>query len=256
MAKTFGNYSLAKGVKETVEKIATDKVNQLRPPSKTAIVDQINTEEKYCMVTFVGESLSVKVPYNNVAPSYVGQYVRVGGPANDRRIEEVLGVTETEDMLAQYERRLQHLEQIAYANARPTADFDAGVSVPKVPMNTIIVAKNIEVNSLGEFVISIPGVYEYYARVQTAAYRDALWDMYVACMPISTGVQFDVDHVAMSYLVGSAEYVHADHSSAKGYYHFDAGDKIYVNMGCSGTATCRAYGSRLSMKLIDPDVPE
>lgn len=256
MNKQFGDFATAKAIKSTVEKIASDKVEQLRPALKTAIVDSINTAEKYCMVTYVGESLSVKVPYNNVAPSYVGQFVRVGGPANDRRIEEVLGQTDSEDRLGQLEKRCAYLEQKAYAIATATADFSATTGVPKAPINSIIgTPKNIDVNSLGEFTVSIPGVYEYYARVQTAAYRDIEFNMYVAHLP-SGGVQHDIDRVANVYLWGSGEYTQADTLTAHGIYHLGEGDKIYVNMGASGTATCRAWGTRLWLKLIDPDVLE
>lgn len=256
MDKSFGSYSLAKDIKKTVEKIATNKVEQLRPALKTAVVDLINTDEKYCMVTYVGENLSVKVPYNNVAPSYVGQFVRVGGPANDRRIEEVLGQTDSEDRLTQLEKRCTYLEQKAYAMAMPTADFNATTGVPKAPINQILgTPKNIDVNSLGEFTISIPGVYEYYCRVQTGADRDLQFDLYVARLP-NGGVQHDIDRVANAYLLGSNEYNQADTLTAHGLIHMDEGDKLYVNMGASDTAVCRAWGTKMWMKLIDPDVIE
>lgn len=256
MDKSFGNFSLAKDIKKTVEKIASDKVEQLRPALKTAIVDSINTDDKYCMVTYVGESLSVKVPYNNVAPSYVGQFVRVGGPANDRRIEEVLGQTDSEDRLGQLERRCAYLELKAYAIAKPTADFDATTGVPKAPINSIIgTPKNIDVNSLGEFTVSIPGMYEYYARVQTAAYRDTEFNLYVVHLP-SGGSPHDIDRVANVYLWGSGEYTQADTLTAHGLYHLSEGDKVYVNMGASATRTCREWGTKMWLKLIDPDVVE
>ncbi len=256
MDKSFGNFSLAKDIKKTVEKIASDKVEQLRPALKTAIVDSINTDEKYCMVTYVGETLSVKVPYNNVAPSYVGQFVRVGGPANDRRIEEVLGQTDSEDRLALLEKRCTYLEQKAYAMAQPTADFNATTGVPKAPINSIIgTPKNIEVNSLGEFVISIPGMYEYSCRVQTDDFRDTVFDMYVVKLP-NGGSPSDIDRVSNVYLWASGEYTEAAQMTASGLLHFGAGDKLYVNMGCNRTALCFAYGTRVWMKLIDPDVLE
>lgn len=256
MEHGFGDFSTAKAIKKTVEKIASDKVEQLRPALRTAVVDSINTVEKYCMVTYVGESLSVKVPYNNVAPSFVGQFVRIGGPANDRRVEEVLGTTDSEDRLAQHEKRLAYLEQKAYAIAKPTADFSATTGVPKAPINSIIgTPKNLEVNSLGEFVVTIPGMYEYYARVQTDDYRGAIFDLYFVYLA-SGGSPTDFDHVTSAYLLGSGEYTQADSMSVSGFIHMDEGDKVYVNMGANGTYTCFHYGTRMWLKLFDPDVIE
>lgn len=252
--KTLGNFSLAQEVKKTVEKIATDKVEQLRPAAKTARVDSINTVEKYCMVTFVGESLSVKVPYNNVAPSFVGQFVRVGGPANDRRIEEVLGVTESEDKLSEYEKRLAFLELKAYATASPVADFTATTGVPKVPNNQIRgTPKNIEVNSFGEFVISISGNYQYFSRVQVDDYRDAQLDLYVAVLPTDGGAQYDIDRANIMFLWGSGEYSDGDSLVCSNIEHFNAGDKVWSNIGANKNMNCHAFGTRMWLNLIDPD---
>ena len=254
--QSLGDFNLAKKVKASIEKVAKDKVEQLRPALRTAIVDSIHTVEKYCMVTYVGEVLSVKVPYNNVAPSFVGQFVRIGGPANDRRIEEVLGITDSEDRLALLEKRCARLELQAYAYAMPTAPFNSTAGVPKAPINQIIgTPKNIDVDSLGQFTVSIPGHYEYNVRFQTDDYRDTVVDIYVVHVPFGEA-PYDYDRGTNVYLWGSGEYTAEGQIIAHGIIHLNEGDMMYVNVGSNRDVTIHAYGTKFALKLFDPDIIE
>lgn len=80
-----------------VRNAVKEEINRASPPPKTARVVSIG--DKYCEVTYTGESTVVKVPYNNLAPSYEGQVVLIDGPAGDRRIVEVMGRTSIESRI-------------------------------------------------------------------------------------------------------------------------------------------------------------
>lgn len=84
-----------------VRNAVKEEVNRVSPPPKTARVVSIG--DKYCEVTYTGESTVVKVPYNNLAPSYEGQVVLIDGPAGDRRIVEVMGRTSIESRIEDVE---------------------------------------------------------------------------------------------------------------------------------------------------------
>lgn len=73
------------------------ELNRHSPAPRTANV--VSIHDRYCMVTYTGESSVVKIPYNNLAPSYEGQVVLIDGPAGDRRIVEVMGRTSIESRI-------------------------------------------------------------------------------------------------------------------------------------------------------------
>lgn len=114
----FDKYDLATRMSRLIQKVAKDEVEKQRPPLRTARVDEIFPNEefpdadKYAMVTYIGETTSVRVPYNNAIPSFIGQYVRIGGTVSDRRIEEILGDTLQDSTLADLQERIATLEAI------------------------------------------------------------------------------------------------------------------------------------------------
>lgn len=67
------------------------QINKLRPKPRYAIVKQINNDEKYAMVTYIGEDTLVKLPFGLDGPNETGQYVRIEGVPGDRYISSVLG---------------------------------------------------------------------------------------------------------------------------------------------------------------------
>lgn len=77
------------------------ELNRHSPAPRTANV--VSIHDRYCMVTYTGESTVVKIPYNNLAPSYEGQVVLIDGPAGDRRIVEVMGRTSIESRIDEVE---------------------------------------------------------------------------------------------------------------------------------------------------------
>lgn len=80
-----------------VHRAIESDVKRLHPDPRTARVVEIM--EGHCMVTYSGEDTIVKVPYNNLAPSHVGQVVLIDGPWDDRRIVEVMGPTTFENRI-------------------------------------------------------------------------------------------------------------------------------------------------------------
>lgn len=112
MTGELDSFSGANRVKRSIEKISTDAIDRLRPPSKTAEVREINLEQKYCMVVYLGEPSDnlVKVPFSNVVPSFIGQFVRISGMASDRVISEVMGATATETNVDALTTRVTKLE--------------------------------------------------------------------------------------------------------------------------------------------------
>lgn len=79
---------------KVIRNAAVQEVDRVRPEPRTARVVEIG--DGHCMVTYTGEGTVVKVPYNNLAPSHVGQVVLIDGPMGDRRIVEVMGRTSIE----------------------------------------------------------------------------------------------------------------------------------------------------------------
>ena len=86
---------------KVIRNTAVQEVNRVRPEPRTARVVEIG--DGHCMVTYTGEDTVVKVPYNTLAPSYVGQVVLIDGPMGDRRIVEVMGRTSMEGRIEDVE---------------------------------------------------------------------------------------------------------------------------------------------------------
>ncbi|AOE44535.1 minor tail protein [Gordonia phage Jumbo] len=77
------------------------EVAKLRPAPRYAVVKSINTEESYAEVSYVGEDSVVKVPFGNIAPTVVGQEVRIEGVTGDRYIAAVRGTSNLEEGIEQ-----------------------------------------------------------------------------------------------------------------------------------------------------------
>lgn len=74
--------------------IATEVAAQLQriaPRRRIAEVVSLDTVNRRAGVVYVGEINEVSLPYNLAVPAFVGQYVVVDGPPQDRSIVDVLG---------------------------------------------------------------------------------------------------------------------------------------------------------------------
>lgn len=97
----FNSIHTAGAMNRVIRKAAVQEIARIRPEPRTARVVEIR--EGHCLVTYTGENSVVKVPYNSLAPSYVGQVVLIDGPMGDRRIVEVLGRTTFEGRIEEVE---------------------------------------------------------------------------------------------------------------------------------------------------------
>lgn len=109
------SHSDAKLFRDTVRAIVRETLAKEMPPDRYARVegfvesDSGGEPERRVIVQYNGEpdGNHVTLPYNSVVPSYVGQWVRVGGAANDRHVTDLLGPPEAE-------RRVQEMSREAY----------------------------------------------------------------------------------------------------------------------------------------------
>ena len=82
--------------------IATEVAAQLQriaPRRRIAEVVSLDTVNRRAGVVYVGETNEVSLPYNLAVPAYIGQYVVVDGPPQDRSIVDVLGASGIEKQL-------------------------------------------------------------------------------------------------------------------------------------------------------------
>lgn len=99
-------FSTAQEWEQAIRAIARQEIDSARPGTRYAVVKEINREERYCMVIFVGEVDAVRVPYTDTAPAVVGQEVRIAGTNSDRYIESIRGYNDTEYRTASNESKL------------------------------------------------------------------------------------------------------------------------------------------------------
>lgn len=103
------SHSDAKMFRDTIRDIVRDEIAQLSPAERYAQVVRFVPGSRRVVVRYNGEpeGNEVTLPYNTAAPSHVGQWVRVGGPASDRHVVDLLGASEPE-------RRIQEMGREAY----------------------------------------------------------------------------------------------------------------------------------------------
>lgn len=90
---TLDDFYTAQRLDKIIETKVDSILNKKRPAPRYAVVKEINTDEKYAMVSYIGEDSIVKIPYGSVAPENVGDAVRIEGVPGDRYISDVLGDT-------------------------------------------------------------------------------------------------------------------------------------------------------------------
>lgn len=236
---------------------ADKQIDRKRPAPRYAIVKTIDEEDRSVGVVFVGDAEDniVRVPYNSVKPSAIGQAVKVGGPANDRVVEDTRGPDEDEARLDALTARILHLEKKAYANSKATADFAMGTSPSMLPFNlaTGVEPLNVSVAPTGSHTITIPGDYRYWGTIQLDDYRNNTTRIWFAVTP-NGGAQFDLQNLIQGVLLGSGEYTDTTPYTGTGLIHLGEGDQIYINgSNDSGTTTVWHTGARFGIELINPD---
>lgn len=129
------------------------ELNRLSPAPRTARV--VSIHERHCMVTYTGESTVVKVPYNNLAPSYEGQVVLIDGPAGDRRIVEVMGRTSIESRIDdtesfQFSPPLWWASMMTYPETYPVVMTNSSVDLGTTWVNAtpMLAPRDMEVSRL------------------------------------------------------------------------------------------------------------
>lgn len=119
----FSDLSIAQQIDAYVKQAVQKELQKHRPAPRYATVRTINTDDKSCMVTFIGETDHVRVVYNNIVPAEIGQHVRIEGTAGDRYISAIRGSTEADYKITAVEGTAADAN--AAAGAATTAAADA-----------------------------------------------------------------------------------------------------------------------------------
>lgn len=167
MGREIGEFGLAQDMIRAIQKVVRDEMNRLRPNPRYARVMEINEEDRSCVVSFIGEGDNpVRVPYGSVKPSDVGQEVRIGGTAADRRIEDVRGPDSSESRVMTLEEQLAE-RQFAFVRARmiggPSLNNTSDTKLPFV--QTPQPPLGIESDTSGGWVAPMDGYYDLSAKV-------------------------------------------------------------------------------------------
>ncbi|ANA87261.1 minor tail protein [Gordonia phage Kampe] len=96
MSLDFADPEFAAQLDSIIRKTVRAEIDKNRPAPRYAVVNSINLAQKYCMVTYTGETDSVRVPFNTVIPNEVGQEVRIEGTPGDRYITAIRGTSKLE----------------------------------------------------------------------------------------------------------------------------------------------------------------
>lgn len=78
-------------MRDIIERLVSRQLGQERPKPRYATVTTIDRTNRFCTVTFPGDSGAVKVAMGSIQPVAVGQTVRIAGVRGDRFIDDVLG---------------------------------------------------------------------------------------------------------------------------------------------------------------------
>lgn len=109
MANDPNSIFSAQKLESAIRMIVQSELGKSRPVPRYATVTEINREQRYCMVIYIGETEAVRVPYADIAPSVVGQEVRINGTGSDRYIEAIRGYNDTEARTAVNESSLAEM---------------------------------------------------------------------------------------------------------------------------------------------------
>lgn len=91
--------AFAKRFKGWIAAEVASQLQRITPRRRIAEVVSIDTGTRRAGVVYVGETNEVSLPYNLAVPAYVGQFVVVDGPPQDRSIVDVLGASGIEKQI-------------------------------------------------------------------------------------------------------------------------------------------------------------
>lgn len=89
----FGDFSFSLYMRDTIQRLAEERIEALRPRYRYGTVSSIDRVNRKCGVTLNGETAPVIVNMGSIQPAVIGQTVRVEGLRGDRFITDVMGLT-------------------------------------------------------------------------------------------------------------------------------------------------------------------
>ncbi|ADD80811.1 gp025 [Rhodococcus phage ReqiDocB7] len=241
MTKNFGNFNTAEELVRAMRQIAQDEISKARPALRSAEVISFVENEKAVMVRFVGEPEAVKVPYNSVAPSYAGQYVRVGGTQGDRAVQEVMG--DSDDLA-----RIKTLEDTSKARdpdflyhtivADWTPARAATVRVPFVGFveTSKFVDNPISIDPSGLVTFNEDGYYKIHSKMGFNTGSSGAEYVHGWLQKITPGGSWDIDQDTYDARGMDGERAEGG-IHLFGFSHFLAGEQLSVNIYTSAGRT-------------------
>lgn len=250
--KGFGAFALAQEVIQAIRSIVKEEMARERPNPRYARVQDIDPVDRSCIVSFIGEGDNpVRVPYGSVAPAEVGQEVRIGGIASDRRIEDIRGVSDTESRVMTLEEKIVE-RQFAMVHSRlAVTEFAVGAGVVKLPFTTTPQAPtSIATDSTGGWTVPVDGYYDIDSKVglvgDNGTTESKIW---LHVHPLA-GVDYDLDYDTFYHLSGSGNAVGRFSLRVGALWYLNQGDTVYVNAWQEETRSSFQDASYLKMRLV------
>jgi len=94
--ESFASPAIARDWRDLIDKRVIQVIDQNRPPYQYATVDSIDTTQAWLL--FPGATNAVPVKFGSIAPTAIGQVVRVDGRPGDRFIVDVIGAGSVVDV--------------------------------------------------------------------------------------------------------------------------------------------------------------
>lgn len=247
--KGFAQAETARRVKNQIKKIAREEIEKKVPPNRIAVVLNIDTEARTAVVQMIGDPDPITLPYLSAVPSFQGQEVVVGGGVHDRHIIDVKGSTALETDVS----NMRDATDPAYITLRLATDFfTADATGGRFPfVNTWAFRGEAITGDIGTngVVINEAGDYEVGAQIGfggNGASGDNNVSVWLACLPASTGVQFDI-------VSGNGWGFNQDTLQVRDLIHLDRGDKVYLNYYNAQDHGYWVNQCRLMVRLIARD---
>lgn len=260
MGRPLGEFGLAQDMIRAIQKVVRDEMNRLRPNPRYARVMEINEEDRSCLVSFIGEGDNpVRVPYGSVKPSDVGQEVRIGGVAADRRIEDVRGPSSSESRVMTLEEQLAE-RQFAFVRARMIDGPNVGAgSDTKMPF--IVTPQpplGIASDQLGGWIAPVDGYYDLSARVGfMGTTSSGEGEVYLRVMRAAGGSE-NVDQNFFGISPGEGGRMNRFSVETKGLWFMNAGDvaAVYARGRNATQADASYFEMRLYAAIPKAQLPE
>ncbi|WGH21931.1 minor tail protein [Rhodococcus phage Trogglehumper] len=249
----------ARTLADKMKAVAREAIEELRPSESIATVQMlpdgvtvgIDTAKRKAYVLIQGDTTPVWLPYMGVAPSTLGQEVKVGGGRHDRHIIDVKGTTGQEAALNEEVRK----SEPAICGVKLVANFSVpGGGIPKrIPFttSTVDLGTALEFDSANAAITCLePGWFEcWFATANDGGdggdqtnYGHAF---YMAVLPYG-GTQFDIGETRTDVMRDSSGQILEP-------VHLNKGDKVYMNTYTPLNNVLKATCTRLTVKLTRRD---